>query len=352
MKLDMDNIRNILLDLEENLDYGKEFTQINMKTRADFLKINLNDYLYTIDRLLEANFLNGKANNTKDPKTPYISSISYVGHQFIADISDDKNWKDARRIAIKSGSTSIVFVSEIAKKIVKEVMNDNFYEEFYDPDKTNLNNLTFGSFRKDEDPRPIWSDYLEDLDPTDIPEGRFTDKYDTGTDYTLREILVLIWWLKPARSRELDARTPDYFINDYVESVSKVTQKFIDDNVIYINDDNLIKPTVIGQMIFNRFEDDLWEIHSKTKAILDNVFDNWNFIAYKIQVNNTEIDRYYRNINYYEDLISWEKRNDSYTFADSLSRSILARDNCQKKIENLKVKNKALEYELHNEIEK
>lgn len=352
MKLDMDNIRNILLDIEDNLDYGESFTLNDLKTRANFLKINLNDYLYTVDRLFEANFLNGKANNNEDSKTPCISSISYVGHQFIADISDDKNWKDARRIAIKSGSTSIVFVSEIAKKIATEVMNDNFYEEFYDPDKTELNNPTFGSFRKDEDPWPVWSDYFEDLEITESPAGRFTDKYDTGTNYSLRELLVLTWWLKPNKSRDLDVKTPNYFINDYVESVSEVTQKFIDNNVIYINDDNLVKPTIIGQMLLNKFGTDLWEIHSKTKAILDDVFDNWNFIAYQIKENNKEIDRCYRNVNYFEDLIAWEKRNPDSPFKKILSKSNLSLASFQRRIETLKTRNIALENELHTDIKK
>ena len=57
---------------------------------------------------------------------------------------------------------------------------------------------------------------------------RYTDKYDTNTEFSLRELLLLIWWGKFKKGRLTTAKIPKYFIFTYNLNVQKVTQKFID----------------------------------------------------------------------------------------------------------------------------
>ncbi|MFH7308588.1 hypothetical protein [Weissella paramesenteroides] len=56
-------------------------------------------------------------------------------------------------------------------------------------------------------------------------QERFNDKYDTGTPYSLRELLVLIWWLHLKKRRNSDAKLPQYFITTYSESPSQITNR-------------------------------------------------------------------------------------------------------------------------------
>lgn len=66
---------------------------------------------------------------------------------------------------------------------------------------------------------------------------KYTDKYDTNTDFSLRELLLLIWWGKIKKGRLNTAKIPKYFIFTYNLNVTKVTQKFIDKGWLVQEDD-------------------------------------------------------------------------------------------------------------------
>lgn len=66
---------------------------------------------------------------------------------------------------------------------------------------------------------------------------KYTDKYDTNTDFSLRELLLLIWWGKIKKGRLTTAKIPKYFIFTYNLNVTKVTQKFIDKGWLVQKDD-------------------------------------------------------------------------------------------------------------------
>ncbi|MFP7153784.1 hypothetical protein [Weissella paramesenteroides] len=151
-----------------------------------------------------------------------------------------------------------------------------------------------------------------------LPIGeRFTDNYKTGYPYTLRELLILIWWLRLKKGRKLNVSTPAYFIRLYTESVSDITKKFIKDNVIYIDNENFVRATEKGQKLYDEFID-LWEIHSQTHAVLDDVYENWNLTKFKIKENDNYIKRLIQTNNYYHDLINWKERHNESTIEEGM----------------------------------
>lgn len=78
-------IRDIMLHLEDNLEYGQDIS---------ILKSNLNypseELLYTCQKLVDSNLIVGKRNVLGDFK---IEDITIQGHTFISKLKDNKLWK-------------------------------------------------------------------------------------------------------------------------------------------------------------------------------------------------------------------------------------------------------------------
>lgn len=248
----------------------------------------------------------------------------------IGDIRNDSNWINTKKTAENVGITSIQSIRVIAKNTAEKTLDDAFVKRFFN---YNLD---------EDDPTPFLNDYLTSTKNT-AADARFNDNYDTGTSYTLRELLVLVWWLRPKKSREFNVKIPEYFVNIYSEDVHKITDKFINDEVLFINDDNLIKPTVVGIIIYEKFGERLWEIHSKSSAVIDEVFDNWNLNSYTIQLLKDSINFNKQYLKYYNDLLLWQKRHDDKTALTQLHIAYYVAE--QKRIEN---EIKSLESQLNS----
>lgn len=173
-------------------------------------------------------------------------------------------------------------------------------------------------------------------------QERFNDKYDTGTPYSLRELLVLIWWLHLKKGRNSDAKLPQYFITTYSESPSQITNKFFSDGLLYVDDKNIVRGTDVGNILNTKFSD-LWEIHSKTYAVLDDVFDKWDFNKYQLSRNEQVIKYLTARDKYIKDVAAWEKRHHE-NYSDDL-RSI---EMNIKEIEQLQRQNEAIRMELQS----
>lgn len=91
MKLNHDCIRDILLFVEENVNYNQH---------ADFSAVELKNYsrdeiIYSADKLLEAGFIDGNKISSLGATLPSIriTSITWTGHQFLDNIRDESIWK-------------------------------------------------------------------------------------------------------------------------------------------------------------------------------------------------------------------------------------------------------------------
>lgn len=111
MKLNHDCVRDFLLYLENTLDN---------KNPIDVLKISLEGYTkedveYTAMKLIEAQFINGKAKYASNAIYYFpISSITYSGHNFIDTIRPLTVWEETKSKVISLGSTSLDVIKQVA----------------------------------------------------------------------------------------------------------------------------------------------------------------------------------------------------------------------------------------------
>ncbi len=120
MKLDHECIRDLLLYLENNLNYGGQININNLKIKS----YNKETLMYTADKLIEAEYLNAKICwNYTEPRIIMIESISFKGHQFLDNIRDDSVWKDTKNVLSKFKSTSINFVADVSSQIIANLIS-------------------------------------------------------------------------------------------------------------------------------------------------------------------------------------------------------------------------------------
>lgn len=117
MKLNHDCVRNLLLDLEENL---------NLTNSAELNQNNSDeDTLYAAMKLIEADYLNGEVIHFIGGQFIIsISSITWTGHQFLDNIRPKTSWDKTKEISSKIGGVSIKILSDIAAKVTTELINN------------------------------------------------------------------------------------------------------------------------------------------------------------------------------------------------------------------------------------
>lgn len=126
MKLDVDCVRAVLLAVE-SLDYGEH-------TNPDKLHDLLPEYSveqleYTCLMLGDGGYLDLI---TVDLPMQYtqgvkaVTSLTYAGHEFIANIRKDTIWSGVKGIAAKVGTNSLAGLSQIASGVVTELIKSQF----------------------------------------------------------------------------------------------------------------------------------------------------------------------------------------------------------------------------------
>ena len=126
MKLNPDCIRDLLLEVEENVGIGKGY-------RYNFESLTSNNRLakYTKDEsLYHANQceMSGLVVNVRitNDFNCYIADLSPNGHAFLADIRADTLWNKVKDKAKDLGIGSINALVEIAKNLVTSMITRSF----------------------------------------------------------------------------------------------------------------------------------------------------------------------------------------------------------------------------------
>lgn len=121
MKLNHECIRDILLYLEENLNYDGEIVMNNISLKS----YSHDELLYTCEKLKEAGYINYTTKwNLQNTHIICISSITYNGHQFLDNIRDDAVWKDTKNVLSKFKSTSISFIADVSSQIIANIISN------------------------------------------------------------------------------------------------------------------------------------------------------------------------------------------------------------------------------------
>lgn len=125
MRLNHECVRDLLLYIEENLDYNDEL-EIN---KLQLKNYSLEELLYTAQRLAEADYINCDNSIQIDDDYPIIivDSISYKGHQFLDTIRDNQVWDKTKKVLSVLKSVSIEITSETASKVINHIIDKNFF---------------------------------------------------------------------------------------------------------------------------------------------------------------------------------------------------------------------------------
>ncbi|MGN1297706.1 MAG: DUF2513 domain-containing protein [Clostridia bacterium] len=93
MKLNNECVRDLLIYLEDNLNYHERLYVHEIKLK----NYSSDELLYTAEKLKEANFLNCFGGRYSKYNLPLsIDSITYQGHQFLDSIRDEDVWSNAK----------------------------------------------------------------------------------------------------------------------------------------------------------------------------------------------------------------------------------------------------------------
>lgn len=121
MKLDMECVRSVLLELEE-LPLGYYMPEDFSKSIKEYGE---NSVLYALAKLHEADYIH--ANIGRDMNAQYeffgIYDITFSGHQFLEKIRDNRVWEKTKTIAGSVGSWAVDIIAQIATGIITELVS-------------------------------------------------------------------------------------------------------------------------------------------------------------------------------------------------------------------------------------
>lgn len=116
MKLNHDNVRELLLNLEENLPLNDSLQLDPSNTDPETL--------YSALKLIEAGFIEGNQIKFIDGDFMIlIHSITWNGHEFLDNIRPKTTWEKTKSLAKTIGGSSLPMLGKIASKVSADMIN-------------------------------------------------------------------------------------------------------------------------------------------------------------------------------------------------------------------------------------
>ena len=126
MKLNPDLIRDILMTVEEVSDFHHEFYYDVEEDIPELLKpYSHEEIVYHVRQCDFAGLILG----VKYPEAGdmiYIDDLSPAGHEFLANIRDDKIWNGTKEISKEIGSRSLNTLTMVASNIITSLIKAHF----------------------------------------------------------------------------------------------------------------------------------------------------------------------------------------------------------------------------------
>lgn len=125
MKLNPDCIRDILLKVEEIQDvhHHWDFTAENIPIL--FPKYTFEEVIYHL-RQCDKNGLLMETSCPQNYSYYIVGDLSPKGHEFLANVRENKIWEGVKSVAGKVGSTSLNALVQIATGVVTELIKSYF----------------------------------------------------------------------------------------------------------------------------------------------------------------------------------------------------------------------------------
>ena len=118
MKLNLDCARDVLLAVESK-EYGAVFKLDELARKLSVY--DADEVAYACVKLKEAGYLQVVTAYTPCSHLPIVQGIrelTFNGHEFLANISDDGNWQKIREAAASAGSLALDVVAGIASNYI------------------------------------------------------------------------------------------------------------------------------------------------------------------------------------------------------------------------------------------
>lgn len=120
MKLNNECVRDVLLMIESELDYGHILESDSFRVKS----YSSSEITYTLDKLIEAKFVNGEIlRNISGEASAFAESLTWDGHKFLDNIRDDGVWKETKSIISKLSSVSIGIISTVSSQVITNLIN-------------------------------------------------------------------------------------------------------------------------------------------------------------------------------------------------------------------------------------
>ena len=118
MKLNYDCVRDVMLYLERNLNFGSPIRDTNIN-----LNYNIEDVRYSLLKLHEINYLDGSVSKYMDGEYSVITSdITFYGHKFIGEIQSDTIWDKTKSVSKDLGIQTINGITQIASSVISSLI--------------------------------------------------------------------------------------------------------------------------------------------------------------------------------------------------------------------------------------
>ncbi|WP_446476162.1 DUF2513 domain-containing protein [Bacillus velezensis] len=124
MKLDQNCVRELLLDLEEKLTLTDHINISEIRELKTYEQYGEETTFYTILKLIEANFINGKPLFSDGSIYGIgISSLTWDGHVFLDNIRDTAVWAATKEKTKQLTSVSMTLLAGIAQDYLKKKLS-------------------------------------------------------------------------------------------------------------------------------------------------------------------------------------------------------------------------------------
>lgn len=122
MKLNPDCMRDVLIVME-SAGYLEELQpSVVYKALPAYTEEEIN---YSIIKLKEAGFIDAIIREYNSRVAILrLDDITYIGHQFLADVRSDNVWNDVKEVSKKVGSNSISAISQIATGVITAIIKN------------------------------------------------------------------------------------------------------------------------------------------------------------------------------------------------------------------------------------
>lgn len=121
MKRDLDLIRQIMLTLEEKMEYGKNFKSAQLIEVMQDKTLSVEKLAYHLGLLVENDLIRAKEHKFSNDPTQYlINTITSTGQDFIDTIRQDTTWNKIKEKASSIGGFTLPLLIDIGTEYLKK----------------------------------------------------------------------------------------------------------------------------------------------------------------------------------------------------------------------------------------